>query len=70
MEQSTTIRRALGFTPGVVLNLLGMAEIEASAGDHAKALAFVDEAEHLLGQTDNPGLADIVQRVRDDLTSP
>lgn len=70
MQLSTDLRRAENFVPGVTMNLLGLAEIEAAAGDHASALKSLDQAERLAAETANPGLTDLTRRVRDSLTAP
>ena len=50
-EDSTRLRRELGFLPGVAANLVGLAYVAAAQGNRDEAIAFADEAVQLA--TDN-----------------
>lgn len=44
LEESTRLRREVGFLPGVAANLIGLAYVTAGEGRRAEALEFLDEA--------------------------
>ncbi|MEV4348422.1 tetratricopeptide repeat protein [Actinoplanes sp. NPDC049596] len=43
LEESTSLRRELGFLPGVAANMVGLAYIAAAQGRNGDALAILDE---------------------------
>jgi hypothetical protein len=47
LEQSTALRRALGFTAGVAANLVGLIYLAAAQGRHAEAESLAAEADAL-----------------------
>jgi len=44
LEESTQLRREIGFGPGVAANLIGLTNIAAAQGPRDEALAMVEEA--------------------------
>ncbi|MEU9832740.1 hypothetical protein AB0D67_14550 [Streptosporangium sp. NPDC048047] len=44
LEESTRLRRAIGFLPGVAANLVGLAYVNAAEGRRDEALGLLDEA--------------------------
>jgi tetratricopeptide (TPR) repeat protein len=44
LEESTLLRRQLGFRPGVAANLVGLAYIAAAQGRHSEAIAIAEDA--------------------------
>jgi tetratricopeptide (TPR) repeat protein len=66
LEDSTQIRRDLGFTPGVAANLVGLAYIAAGDGRSDDAKALIDEA-GLLAQETAPGIMPHVEEARAQL---
>ncbi|MEV4804557.1 hypothetical protein AB0K18_31565 [Nonomuraea sp. NPDC049421] len=54
LEESTHLRRKIGFLPGVAANLIGLAHLTAAEGHRDEALALLDEATSLATPTPAP----------------
>ncbi|GLY96131.1 tetratricopeptide repeat protein [Actinoplanes sp. NBRC 103695] len=68
-EESTRLRRELGFLPGVAANLVGLAYVAAAQGNRDEAIAFADEAIQLA--TDNAAsvIAGMAAQARADVSA-
>ncbi|GAA4994518.1 tetratricopeptide repeat protein [Actinopolymorpha pittospori] len=67
MEESTELRRKLGFLPGVAANLVGLAYIAAAQGDRVEALAFLDEAQSTAEGSGAHGIMRQVEEARAEI---
>ena len=61
LEESTALRRALGFEPGVAANLVGLAYLTAAESRPRDGRALLDEAEAL---AENSGAHGVLPSVR------
>jgi tetratricopeptide (TPR) repeat protein len=66
-EESTLIRRELGFLPGVAANLVGLAYIAAGEGRREDALALVEEARAIAEASGAHGILPHVEAARAEL---
>jgi len=69
LEQSTHIRRKLGFLPGVAANLVGLAYIAAGDGRPADAVTLLDEAASTANDSGATGIGRQVAEARTQLSS-
>jgi len=67
LEESTRIRREIGFLPGVAANLVGLAYIAAGQGRHKDAGRLIEEADEIANDR-APGILAHVGEARRDLT--
>lgn len=67
LEESTRLRRDLGFLPGVAANLIGLAYLAAQQERPDEAAALLDEAADLARDSDAPGVAAWVASARGEL---
>jgi tetratricopeptide (TPR) repeat protein len=67
LEESTRIRRQIGFLPGVAANLVGLAYIAVGQGRHEDAGRLIDEADEI-AKDHAPGILAHVEGARRDLT--
>jgi tetratricopeptide (TPR) repeat protein len=67
LEESTRIRREIGFLPGVAANLVGLAYIAAGQGRHKDAGRLIEEADEI-AKDRAPGILAHVGGARRDLT--
>ncbi|WAU83130.1 tetratricopeptide repeat protein [Streptomyces sp. Qhu-G9] len=67
-EESTRLRRELGFLPGVAANLVGLAYLAAQQGRPDDAVALLDEATELAESTDSHGVLRWVTGAREELS--
>ena len=67
LEESTRLRRELGFAPGVAANLVGLAYVAIGEGRYDDAVAILDEAAALAEQSDAHGVARSIARARAEL---
>jgi tetratricopeptide (TPR) repeat protein len=70
MARSTTLRREVGFRPGVAANLVGLAYLAAEAGDRDAAAAHLAEAESLARDSGAAGVLGWVGEARSQLSVP
>ncbi len=68
LEESTRLRRQLGFGPGVAANLVGLAYVAASEGRGAEVPAMLDEAERIATEHVAAGITRQVNEARQHLT--
>lgn len=66
-EESTRLRRELGFLPGVAANLIGLAYLAGQQGDAAEAARLLDEAEELATGTASHAVLGWVAEAREEL---
>ncbi|MEV6522244.1 tetratricopeptide repeat protein [Longispora sp. NPDC051575] len=64
LEESTRLRRALGFTPGVAANLVGLAYLAAAQDRPDDAQALIEEAGTLADAADAQGIVRQVDEAR------
>ena len=64
LEESTRLRRELGFQPGIAANLVGLAYLAAEDGRRPDALALLDEAEELAKASHANGVLRTVRHAR------
>lgn len=64
LEESTRLRRELGFLPGVAANLVGLAYITAGEGRRDEALRILDEAGSIADAAGAYGILRHVQEAR------
>lgn len=69
-EESTRLRRELGFLPGVAANLIGLAHLAAQQDRREDAAALLDEATELAGSTESHGVLRWVAGAREELSLP
>ncbi|WP_020126515.1 tetratricopeptide repeat protein [Streptomyces sp. 303MFCol5.2] len=69
-EESTRLRRELGFLPGVAANLIGLAHLAAQQDRRDDAAALLDEATELAGSTESHGVLRWVAGAREELGLP
>ena len=69
LEESTRLRRDLGFQPGVAANLVGLAYLAAGDGRRPDALALLDEAEDLAKASHANGILRSIQEARATLST-
>ncbi|MFE6822026.1 tetratricopeptide repeat protein [Streptomyces sp. NPDC057690] len=70
LEESTRLRRELGFLPGVAANLIGLAHLAAQQDRREDAAALLDEATELAGSTESHGVLRWVAGAREELGLP
>ena len=66
-EESTRLRRELGFRPGVAANLVGLIYVAAAQGRRADALALADEAIALAEASGAHGILPHIEEARASL---
>jgi tetratricopeptide (TPR) repeat protein len=64
LEESTRLRRDIGFLPGVAANLVGLAYITAGEGHRDEALKLLDEAASIATTTHAHGILRHVQEAQ------
>jgi tetratricopeptide (TPR) repeat protein len=67
LEESTRIRRELGFGPGVAANLVGLAYVTAAERRPDEARALLDEAAALAEETGAAAIAEQIAEARASL---
>jgi tetratricopeptide (TPR) repeat protein len=67
LEESTRIRREIGFEPGVAANLVGLAYVAAEQGRREEALSLLDEASAIAEASEARGIARSVEEARSQL---
>jgi tetratricopeptide (TPR) repeat protein len=70
LEESTRLRRTLGFLPGVAANLIGLAHLAIDQNRREDAAALLKEATELAESTDSGGVLRWVGEARERLTLP
>ncbi|WP_431676643.1 tetratricopeptide repeat protein [Kitasatospora sp. KL5] len=70
LEESTRLRRELGFLPGVAANLIGLAHLAAQQERHDDAASLLEEATELAEATDAHGVLRWVAGARKELELP
>jgi hypothetical protein len=68
LEESTRLRRQLGFGPGVAANLVGLAYIAAAEGRDDEVPAILDEADSIANGSDAAGITGQIEEARRGLT--
>ncbi|OFE15697.1 hypothetical protein BA895_21930 [Humibacillus sp. DSM 29435] len=68
LEESTRLRRLLGFGPGVAANLVGLAYLAAGDGCQDEVAALLDEADDIASQSNAAGIARQIHEAREYLT--
>ncbi|MGR6317372.1 tetratricopeptide repeat protein [Micromonospora soli] len=68
MEESTRLRREVGFLPGVAANLLALGYLAADEGDPERAVALVGEATAVAESSGAHGIVRWAEEARADLT--
>ncbi|WP_225830962.1 tetratricopeptide repeat protein [Streptomyces sp. NK08204] len=68
-EESTRLRRQLGFLPGVAANLIGLAHLAAQQERHDDAVSLLEEAAELAETADAHGVLRWVAEARRELDS-
>ena len=69
-EESTRLRRELGFLPGVAANLIGLAYLTAEQERRDEAAALLKEAAELARSTDSHGVLRWIAGAREELDLP
>ena len=69
-EESTRLRRELGFLPGVAANLIGLAYLAAQQERRDDAAALLEEATELAENTDSHGVLRWVAEAREEIKLP
>ncbi|MFF9625875.1 tetratricopeptide repeat protein [Streptomyces griseosporeus] len=67
LEESTRLRRELGFGPGVAANLIVLARLAVERADHEEARALLDEAAELAERAGAEGVLRWVAATREEL---
>jgi tetratricopeptide (TPR) repeat protein len=67
LEESTRLRRSLGFLPGVAANLVGLAYLAAAQERHDDAGAMLDEARRIATEHSAAGLIPMIEQAARDL---
>jgi len=67
MEESTRLRREIGFLPGVAANLVGLAYITAGEGRRDEARKLLDEAGSIASAAQAHGILRLVREAQDQL---
>ncbi|GGU42790.1 tetratricopeptide repeat protein [Streptomyces violascens] len=70
LEESTRLRRELGFLPGVAANLIGLAYLAAQQNRRDEAAALLTEATDLARSSDSHGVLRQIAGAREDLNMP
>lgn len=70
LEESTRLRRELGFLPGVAANLIGLAHLAAQQERRDEAAARLEEATELAGTTDSYGVLRWATEARKEIGLP
>jgi tetratricopeptide (TPR) repeat protein len=70
LEESTRLRREVGFLPGVAANLIGLAHLAAQQERRDEAAALLKEAEDLARSTDSLGVVRWITAAREELGLP
>lgn len=68
LEESTRLRRQLGFGPGVAANLVGLAYIAAADGRGEEVPALLDEADFIASRSDAAAITRQIEEARRGLT--
>jgi hypothetical protein len=68
LEESTRLRRRLGFGPGVAANLVGLAYLAAADGRDEEVPAILDEADCIASGSDPAGITRQIEVARRGLT--
>jgi len=66
-EESTRLRREVGFLPGVAANLVGLAYIAAGSGRRADVTGLLAEAESIASAEEAGGILRWIDQARADL---
>ena len=69
-EESTRLRREVGFLPGVAANLIGLAYVAAQQERPDEAARFLKEAEELSARTESHGVLRWAAEAREHLALP
>ena len=69
LEESTRLRRELGFAPGVAANLVGLAYIAAGQGRRDDAVATLDTAAVIADASGAHGVLRSIEEARTDLSA-
>ncbi|MEJ3748423.1 tetratricopeptide repeat protein [Actinomycetes bacterium KLBMP 9797] len=69
LEESTRLRRGLGFLPGVAANLVGLAYIAAAGGRQDEALALAREARDIAATSDAQAIVRHADEARAHITA-
>jgi tetratricopeptide (TPR) repeat protein len=69
-EESTRLRRDLGFLPGVAANLIGLAYLATQQERRDDAAALLKEATELAESTESHGVLRWVAAAREELNLP
>jgi hypothetical protein len=64
LEESSRLRREIGFLPGVASNMVGLIYIAAGQGRYDDALALLDQAEAIAQASGAHGIMRQVQEAR------
>lgn len=67
LEESTRLRREIGFLPGVAANMIGLAYIAAGEGRRDAALAMIEEAATIAETSGARGILRSVEQARSQL---
>lgn len=67
LEESTQLRRQLGFRPGVAANLVGLAYIAAAGGQAYEAGVMLDEADSIARESSAAGITRQIDEARQHL---
>lgn len=67
LEESTRLRREIGFLPGVAANLVGLAYVTAAQGRSDEATTLLDEAASIAQDSDAEGIMRHVEEARTTL---
>jgi hypothetical protein len=67
LEESTRLRRGIGFQPGVAANLIGLAYVAAGQDRRDDAVALIDEAAAIAGASGAHGVLRTAERARAEL---
>ncbi|WP_377268594.1 tetratricopeptide repeat protein [Peterkaempfera sp. SMS 1(5)a] len=70
LEESTRLRRELGFLPGVAANLIGLAYLAAQQQRQDDASALLSEAVELAAKTESHGMLRSAEEARAELRLP
>jgi tetratricopeptide (TPR) repeat protein len=67
LEESSRLRRELGFLPGVAANMVGLAYLAAAQGRRDDALSILDDAHAMAVDSHAPGIARQIEQARADI---
>jgi hypothetical protein len=68
LEESSGLRREIGFLPGIASNMVGLIYIAAGQGRHDDALALLDQAEAIAQASGAHGIMRQVEEARAAVT--